>query len=78
VALERWILVLRAPGAQNWVEIGRGTQEVRDAHLATIHPMLIWWPGEYELRLTLVVRGDDPDTAYPTWAFPALKKLVVK
>jgi hypothetical protein len=40
--------------------------------------MLLWWPGEYELRLSLVVRGDDPGTPYPTWAFPAVKKLIVK
>jgi hypothetical protein len=78
VTLERWVLALRAPGAQSWTEIGRGTDEVRDAELATIHPMLLWWPGEYELRLTLVVRGDDPGTPYPTWAFPAVKKLIVK
>lgn len=78
VVLDRWILALRAPGAQYWAEIGRGTSEVRDAHLATVHPMLLWWPGEYELKLTLVMRGDDPDTPYPTWAFPAIKKLIVK
>jgi hypothetical protein len=78
VALERWILALRAPWSQSWTEIARGTQEVRDAELATIHPMLLWWPGEYELRLSLVVRGDDPGTPYPTWAFPAIKKLIVK
>jgi hypothetical protein len=24
------------------------------------------------------VRGDDPGTPYPTWAFPAVKKLIVK
>jgi hypothetical protein len=78
VALERWILALRAPWSQSWTEIARGNHEVRDAELATIHPMLIWWPGEYELRLSLVVRGDDPSTPYPTWAFPAVKKLIVK
>lgn len=78
VVLDHWVLALRAPGAQNWIEIGRGTHEVRDAQLATIHPMLLWWPGEYELRLSLVVRGDDPGTPYPTWAFPAVKKLIVR
>jgi hypothetical protein len=78
VVFDRWILALRAPGAQNWIEIDRGTSEVRDAQLATIHPMLLWRPGEYELRLSLVVRGDDANTPYPTWAFPAVKKLIVK
>jgi hypothetical protein len=24
------------------------------------------------------VRGDDPLTPHPTWAFPAMKKLVVR
>jgi hypothetical protein len=78
VVLDRWILALRAPGAQQWTEVAQGVHEVRDAQLAMIRPALIWRPGEYELRLTLVVRGDDPGTPYPTWAFPAVKKLVVK
>ena len=49
-----------------------------DRENAVIRPALIWRPGEYELRLSLVVRGDDPGTPYPTWAFPAVKKLIVK
>jgi hypothetical protein len=41
-------------------------------------PALIANPGEYELRLSVAVRGDDPATPHPTWAFPAIKKLVVQ
>ena len=78
VVFDRWILALRAPGSQQWTEVAQGNQEVRDAQLAMIRPALIWRPGEYELRLTLVVRGDDPGTPHPTWAFPATKKLIVK
>jgi hypothetical protein len=78
VVFDRWILALRAPGSQEWTEVAQGVHEVRDAQLAMIRPALIWRPGEYELRLSLVVRGDDPGTPYPTWAFPAVKKLIVK
>jgi hypothetical protein len=78
VVLDRWILALRAPGTNEWTEVAQGVHEVRDGPLAMIRPALIWRPGEYELRLTLVVRGDDPGTPHPTWAFPAIKKLIVK
>ena len=78
VVLDRWILALRAPGSEQWTEVAQGVQEVRDAQLAMLRPALIWRPGEYHLRLSLVVRNDDPATPYPTWAFPAVKKLIVK
>jgi hypothetical protein len=78
VVLDRWILALRAPGSQEWTEVAQGVHEVRDAQLAMLRPALIWRPGEYDLRLSLVVRNDDPATPYPTWAFPAVKKLIVK
>jgi hypothetical protein len=78
VAFDRWILALRAPGSSDWIDVAQGVDPVHDGRLALLHPALIWRPGEYQLRLSLVVRGDDLSTPYPTWAFPAIKKLVVK
>jgi hypothetical protein len=78
VVFDRWVLALRAPGTSEWTDIAHGLHEVRNERLVMLHPALIWRPGEYELRLSLVVRGDEPGTPYPTWAFPALKKLIVK
>jgi len=78
VVFERWILAIRAPGQDGWVNFASGTAEVRNSTLASLRPALIAQPGEYTLRLTLFVRGDDPLTPYPTWVFPAVKKLVVR
>jgi hypothetical protein len=78
VVLDHWVLALRAPGASSWTDVAYGVQEVRDEQLALLRPALVSQPGEYQLRLSIVVRGDDPGTAYPTWAFPAVKKLVVR
>jgi hypothetical protein len=77
VTFGRWVLAIRAPGSQAWTDFASGTAEVRDAGLAWLAPWLIAQPGEYEIKLTLFVQGDDPFTTHPTWAFPALKKLVV-
>ncbi len=78
VTFERWVLAVRAPGASTWTNFASGTTEVRDAGLAWLAPWLIPQPGNYELRLSLLVNGDDPLTPYPTWAFPAIKTLVVR
>lgn len=78
VTFDRWLLAIRAPGAAAWTTFATGTAEVRDERLAWLSPALTPQPGEYELRLTLFVSGDDPLTPYPTWAFPATKKLVVR
>jgi hypothetical protein len=76
VTFERWVLAIRGPGYDGWVSFARGTTEVRDAGLAWLPPALIARPGEYTLRLTLFVRGDD--LQHPTWAFPAVKSLIVR
>ena len=78
VVFDRWALAIRAPGASAWTAFATGTTEVREAALAWLRPGLISQPGEYQLRLTLFVRGDDLFTPYPTWAFPAVKTLVVR
>ena len=78
VSFDRWILALRAPGASDWITFASGTTEVRDAGLAWLPPALIARPGQYDLRLTVLVRGDNVFTPYPTWKFPAFKKLVVQ
>jgi hypothetical protein len=78
VTFDRWVLAVRAPGASTWTNFASGTTEVRDAGLAWLASWLIPQPGNYELRLSLLVNGDDPLTPYPTWTFPAIKKLIVK
>ena len=78
VDFDRWILAIRPVGASSWTNFASGTTEVRDGMLAMLWPGLIAKPGEYELRLSILVRGDDPATPHPTWAFPAIKKLVVQ
>jgi len=78
VIFGRWTLAVRAPGATAWTTFASGTAEVRDAGLAWLPPALVARPGEYDLRLTVFVQGDDPLTPYPTWLFPAVKKLVVR
>ena len=78
VVFERWVLAIRGPGHDGWTSFASGTAEVRDSGLGWLRPALIAEPGEYTLRLTLFVRGDDARTPYPTWVFPAVKKLVVR
>jgi hypothetical protein len=78
VTFDRWVLAVRAPGASTWTNFASGTTEVRDAGLAWLASWLIPQPGNYALRLSLLVNGDDPLTPYPTWTFPAIKKLIVK
>jgi hypothetical protein len=78
VLFDRWTLAIRAAGASGWTTFATGTTEVRDATLAWLRPGLISQPGEYQLKLTLFVRGDEPLTPHPTWAFPAVKTLVVR
>ena len=79
VSFDRWALAIRAPGASTWTNFSPiDTPETHDAGLAWLPPWLIPEPGEYELRLTLFVSGDDPFTPHPTWLFPAVKKLVVR
>jgi hypothetical protein len=78
VRLDHWVLAIRAAGSGAWINFATGTTEVRDAGLAWLPPWLIPQPGNYDLRLSLVTRGDDPSTPHPTWAFPAVKTLVVR
>jgi hypothetical protein len=39
--------------------------------------LYLFRPGIYEVKLTIFVCGDDPHTPHPTWAFPAIKELIV-
>jgi hypothetical protein len=74
VTFDRWTLAVRIKGTTAWRTFAQGRRPVSDSSMAWLY---LGRPGTYEVKLTIFVRGDDPGTPHPTWAFPAIKELVV-
>jgi hypothetical protein len=74
VTLDRWTLAVRIRGTTAWRKFAQGGSPVHDSSMASVY---LRRPGVYEVKLTIFLRGDDPGTPHPTWAFPAIKELVV-
>lgn len=78
VSFDRWTLAIRAPGATTWRSLASGTTQVRNGPLAWLPAQLISRPGDYQLRLTVDVKGDHPASSQSTREYPAIKTLVVR
>jgi hypothetical protein len=74
-----YTLSVRPKGGLVWRQFGKGIFPAKqERRLGWLVPSLLGLTrGVYEIRLTVLVTGDDPLTPWPTSAHPAIKDLII-